>query len=399
MDIFDSPLVYGAAYAGLRGASNYGAGNQHTISSLRALRYMRPELNMHSSMGSRGGVGPNQANPFLNGSDTGISAGVFQDPVFRANADQALSQYGLQLPEARQNAFLPEGGFFGNHPRLSAGLEGAMLGAAGTQGAETWGQGIANSISGGLGSILSRNAMLAAPYEQTFKAASQMENLRDLSDKHEMNQADIAMRGAQTNEFNAQAKRNAMLADSENMKNQYPQPVVTSTGTYKFNRASAKAGKDPWDFVTDEGLKAVGQGGGGIYGEIIRGKLGMPPAPGTKQSTQYWDKAEKIYSHLQSTMAYGRAYAGNQAALDQDTKQTVTDKQKADRQKNISNKLMTAKPSFWATTAGIDPMAPAAQKQQWLEENYDTWAGADAPSNGGTKPPTFNPATGKLEHN
>lgn len=392
MDIFDSPLIYGAPFAGLHGVS-YGVGNQHAISSLRALRYMRPEMYMHSpSMGRMGSTAP-QANPFLNSSDSGISAGVFQDPVFRANADQALSQYGLQLPEARQNAFLPEGGFFGNHPRLSAGLEGAMLGAAGTQGAETVGQGVSNAINGGLGSILSRNAMLSAPYEQTFRAAQQMEQMRDLGDKHDLNQAELAMRGAQTNEFNAQAKRNAMLADSENMKNQFPSPVVTSTGTYKFNRASAKAGKDPWDFVTDEGLKAVGQGGGGIFGEVIRGKLGMPPTPGTKASQQYWTKAEKIYEGLQAGTAYGRARASNRAGLDDDTKQTITDKQKAERQKNISNKLMTAKPSFWATTAGIDPMAPAAQKQQWLEDNYDTWAGAEA----GAKPKTYNPATGKLE--
>src|SRR5512146_1546478 len=58
---------------------------------------------------------------------------------------QLLGSMGVSLPDhIRQNVFLPETGFFGNHPGLTRGIENAVLAAASMGPSATVGEGISN---------------------------------------------------------------------------------------------------------------------------------------------------------------------------------------------------------------------------------------------------------------
>ena len=97
----------------------------------------------------------------------------------------------LDPSQVRQNTFLPNTGFFGSHPRLSAALESGLLGAASTRQSQTTGEGISNAIGGALEGIQTRQSMYRKQFEAPFQASDVLENLQDKKQKRMLQEADI----------------------------------------------------------------------------------------------------------------------------------------------------------------------------------------------------------------
>src|SRR5580765_5058232 len=90
----------------------------------------------HGFRGSYGHQGVS-GNPMLSGL-MGMSgepdySQFTYDPVMRQRAI-AAGVSPLEANQVKQNAVLPNTGFFGNHPRLSSAIEGGMFGALSAHG-------------------------------------------------------------------------------------------------------------------------------------------------------------------------------------------------------------------------------------------------------------------------
>ncbi|HXC62449.1 MAG TPA: hypothetical protein VNV63_07225, partial [Nitrospiria bacterium] len=156
---------------------------------------MNPQARSHFS-GGRGGLGQ---NPMLSSMLSGEAqqpdySSFTYDPAARQAAQQYLGQFGLS-PVAPQNvqhnAFLPNTGFFGNHPRLSGMLEGGLFGAAATRGSDTWGEGISNVAGGMLEAKMARQGMINQQFAKPFQAAHMLEGMRDMTQKRELQSMEI----------------------------------------------------------------------------------------------------------------------------------------------------------------------------------------------------------------
>jgi hypothetical protein len=116
------------------------------------------------------------------------------DPQAHAAATQALSHYGLAPLEAsdvKRNVLLPNSGFFGAHPRLSAALEGGMFGAVAAHGGETVGDSIQGALEGVIGGQQMKQGMYRQQFARPFEAAGMMERLEDAQQRRELQSADI----------------------------------------------------------------------------------------------------------------------------------------------------------------------------------------------------------------
>lgn len=116
------------------------------------------------------------------------------DPTAHAAATAALAPYGLAPLEAnqvKQNTLLPNTGFFGNHPRLASALEGAVYGAAASHGGETPGQSIQGALEGMIGGQRIQQGRRLQQYARPFEAAGMMEQLQDMHQKRDLQEAEI----------------------------------------------------------------------------------------------------------------------------------------------------------------------------------------------------------------
>jgi hypothetical protein len=136
-------------------------------------------------------MGTGQMSPYANmDAQAAKGAGInpFSIPFMPSpEAIEQLRQYGVNFPEhLKQNLFLPEPGaqgFFGQHPGVARGIEGALLGAAGTPGAqpgmpEGAGAGIARGLQGGLGVPQYKREYQAAQIAAPFQQAEQLQGMR-----------------------------------------------------------------------------------------------------------------------------------------------------------------------------------------------------------------------------
>lgn len=201
-----NPLLIGMGGDGIDMATLPGANPQfrNAYQQMGPLRAAE-NLNRQNSVGaprpraasrSRGGGNP--------GADPGyVDPSIFADPQVRQAANEHLAPYGLQLPEnAREFGILPEGGFFSNHPTLGRALDSGLFGAMATNGGATIGENIQNVIHGVLAGRNMQAQAQAAPFTSVMNQAAQMEQLRDMGDKHALNQAMINWHNAQANKAN-----------------------------------------------------------------------------------------------------------------------------------------------------------------------------------------------------
>lgn len=116
------------------------------------------------------------------------------DPQAHAAAAQFLGQYGLSpldQSQVKQNTILPNSGFFGAHPRLSAMLEGGIYGAATSRGSNTIGEGITNVADSLIAGPRMRAAAFNQQFEKPFQAANMLEGMQDSAQRRTLTEAQI----------------------------------------------------------------------------------------------------------------------------------------------------------------------------------------------------------------
>lgn len=116
------------------------------------------------------------------------------DPEAHAAAAHFLGQYGLSpldQSQVKQNTILPNSGFFGAHPRLSAMLEGGIYGAATSRGSNTIGEGITNVADSLIAGPRMRAAAFNQQFEKPFQAANMLEGMQDSAQRRTLTEAQI----------------------------------------------------------------------------------------------------------------------------------------------------------------------------------------------------------------
>jgi len=116
------------------------------------------------------------------------------DPQAHAAATQALAPYGLSPLEAsqvQQNQILPNSGFFGAHPRLSAAIEGGLFGGAAAHGGDTAGESIQGALAGMIGGRQLKQNLYNQQFAKPFEAAGMLERLEDMRQKRDLQAAEI----------------------------------------------------------------------------------------------------------------------------------------------------------------------------------------------------------------
>lgn len=202
-------LGMGGGYSPEMGAQNpFGTGGgasnnvARQIAPLRAMGYINREsrMGMQTPRTTRSGAG-NRFLPGGPGSD-GMDYSQFTfDPAAHDAATKFLGQYGLSPLDPSQvkpNTVLPNSGFFANHPRLSGMLEGGIYGAAASQGANTWGEGIQSVANSLIAGPRMRAAAYQQQFEKPFQAAHMLEGMQDMAQKRELTSAQIERERAYT---------------------------------------------------------------------------------------------------------------------------------------------------------------------------------------------------------
>jgi hypothetical protein len=141
------------------------------------------------------GIGGNPMLANIMGGSNQPDYSVFTtDPAASHAARQALSPYGLAPLEANQvqrNTILPNTGFFGSHPNLSAALEGGAYGALAAHGGATIGDSIQGTLEGIVGGRQLQQGAYNRQFAKPFEAARMMEGLEDLHQKRDLQEAEI----------------------------------------------------------------------------------------------------------------------------------------------------------------------------------------------------------------
>lgn len=137
----------------------------------------RMEAPFERRMGGGGGRSPMLAG--IGGvPDSADYSSFTYDPNMRAQA-MAAGVHPLEANQVRNNAVLPNTGFFGDHPRLSSAIEGGLFGAAYTRPSQTIGEGISNVAGGLLEGTQARQALWKRQFAGPFQASDVLENLQD----------------------------------------------------------------------------------------------------------------------------------------------------------------------------------------------------------------------------
>ena len=148
-----------------------------------------------------------------------------QDP-YEAMIAQAMGQ--SQAAMGRRNLFLPESGYFGAHPRVSRGIENALLFAGGFQGGDTIGENIGGVARGLMGIEPQRQQI------QMQRAMAPFAGIKPIMDIREM-QSQMDYRASQSDLNRAQAERARSADDVALLRAQSTRPQRDDEGTWVFD--------------------------------------------------------------------------------------------------------------------------------------------------------------------
>lgn len=135
------------------------------------------------------------------------------DPQMRAQAIAAGVQ-PLEASQVKQNTFLPNTGFFGNHPRLSAALEGGVYSALASHGGDTPGESIQGALEGLVGGRRIRQGIYNQQFAKPFESNEMLEHLRDM-------QANRQFREAQVKHLGDESEIQQRRIDEQHWKDQF----------------------------------------------------------------------------------------------------------------------------------------------------------------------------------
>lgn len=357
MGLLDMMSMLGGVDASMGQSFNPGVMQQ-----MRAMRYLR------SMGGGQAHTPRQQGNPMGGmGSEPDYSAYTY-DPAARAQAAKALSPYGLSplAPEdVKQNALLPNTGFFGNHPRLSSAIEGGIFGGASTQGSNTWGEGISNVFQGLIHGQQARRGMLNQQFEAPFKQAQGLEGLYDLQQKREDQAAMIKY-------------HQGMLEHQGDKPDPMPHALGREVPSYlQWNDKDRKYDNVPNPNYDPKAERRAGQT---ENERIFEGMRGAPPETGTPGKKKGMDTRQEYYQNMgnwiqgrEESTAAGKRHATNQADLNDDVRQTQTDKNNRQYNDKMAGFIKSQKRSFWAGKQ-IRPDDVESQKA-WYQKNFPSGAG------------------------
>lgn len=379
-------------YDGLDSAIPYAAMGVPSVSNatkqMQGLREMRA-----IDVANRVYGGPRQprqaggSNPFFSSAGAGSDYSAFTyDPAMRAQAE-ANGVSPLAPDQVRSNAVLPNSGFFGAHPRLSAGIEGAMFSAANTRGANTVGEGISNVMQGMIGGQQQRGQMLERQFEAPFQDAAALQGIKHAKLLNDETQAETDLRRSQK----------AKLDNAPDPTPKYSGHMAADDGSvYSFpNDGSQPVRSLPPGTVSHP--EKPSPMGGGIVGSLIHGQLGDPPKAGTPEAAKYWKQATKMAKDMHYGMAYAGAEGGAAGKDATPTPNADNRKDAKDQQKAVQaeQKFVSSRPvGYWLDKKLQDGSkirsSDISKQRQWYRENVSSIS-ADDLEDSATLAPSGNP--------
>jgi hypothetical protein len=205
--------------------------------SLWDLRMMSSANRMETPFerGARQSYGSHIAgNPMLSGMVGMSNEPDYSSFTYNPQLHQEAINAGVQPLEANQvkhNTFLPNTGFFGNHPRLSAAIEGAAYGGLAAHGGMTTGESIQGALEGIIGGHQMQQGMYRQQFARPFEAAGAMERLRDMQATRQMRDAQVKHF---TDESEIQRERIAEQQSRDDAHLSATRPVPDATGTWVY---------------------------------------------------------------------------------------------------------------------------------------------------------------------
>jgi len=166
-------------------------------------------------------------------------------------ANDLLAQFGQHMPEhPAMNAFLPNTGFFGDHPRVSSAIESGLLGAMNATNGPTTGDTISGAIHGMLGGVMQRRQMLNRQFETPFNNARMVGELQHLSSQRAEDTARIRLQNSQADYYDQRPdiEQNKIDAanDRSNSRIQATRPILGEGGAYTHDSDDPNAPMGGW---------------------------------------------------------------------------------------------------------------------------------------------------------
>lgn len=271
------------------------------MNQMRAMRYLRPQ-NARAPRSSNGSpMAMPQGIP-----DLGVQA---DDPEYQAAAGKLLSPYGLHpLDPQAANPFVmfQNQGFAANHPGIAHAIEGGVMGAATTQGANTWGEGISNVAKSLLSVPQMRQQMLNRQYQAPFEQAEQMQGLQNQQLQGQSLQTMMEYHRAQIDHL----KNGPDAWD----KAQATRPVVLPDGTYLTNDPVMGWGPHG-DPMKDPNLRRGSSNKVPASMVPYFGKLGVDTSDPSAITQEQWSAATNLRDSTAVNVASGRTTATTKARM------------------------------------------------------------------------------------
>jgi hypothetical protein len=210
-----------------------------------------------------------------------------------------------QMP---QNAFLPDNGWFGRHPKIASAIEGAVLGAQ-VPSADTIGENIAGVLRTGFGVPMQREQMRIG---RGMQRVTQPLQLMGMLQEMEGKAADMQYKEALGQQARAQAHR------LMNPNPDYTGSQFIDENGYYWQRDERTGKAHPVKGPDGAHLRAPSnkyQGGFGAKSEVERTWVGMngPPPDDPAERAAYFGRYNAWYIGRQGSVAANRAGAAQAA--------------------------------------------------------------------------------------
>lgn len=341
------------------------------------------------------------------------------DVLMHPMVQQLLGQYGIS-PEQLQNTvigadpnlFMTNQGFNARHPLLSRGIEGALEGAAFTQGSHTVGEGISNVAQGLLNSRAARADKYNNSLMMPFAQAQQVAGLQNQQTEENFKKAQIQHYQDLEDHYNSMDDTKATLAKVQSDRTNDLATFHKHEANLHFQNMMSKI-----PLNEDEGnqyQKLIDDAGGDEM-EVDPGKFNALLS-GAKQ--RQIDDAQRNARAVAAIGGNSRVSAANVSAgnkIDTQSLQAAKVQYAADNKALLDYKKEletygSSTDSSGNLVSGGTPEAQAREtelrnsiaKSRTLIESFNKPAGKTAPGAGMTIPPkksgkTYNPVTGKIE--
>lgn len=317
------------------------------------------------------------------------------NPQARTAATQALAPYGqrpLEANEVKNNVILPNKGFFGSHPHLSAALESGMLGAAAAHGGMTAGDTIQGALTGIIGGQRMKEGMWRQQFARPFEAAGMMEGLRDAQQKRELQEADIQhLRTMNEHLKNGDDLKAQQLAES----NRHNEAVEAMRNTQLEATAPRNLGGGLYGYYNPPPMAPTpGQQGAWSIQENPEAKIGRAAGAAANAGPWFQDKAGTWHRvHEGVTTPEGAKFASG--TYEQKREDKAKDVQAAAKAKWLTRMTDPRTGAALQVQLGIAPGDKDAQKKLGKFYDDNIAPSLTQPEASGTQ--TYNPETGRLE--